>query len=266
MNSSWSGMISFGLVNIPVKLYAATRDQDISFNQLHKEDNGRVKYKKVCSIDGQELAKEDIVRAYEYTKGQYVVVTDEDMQSVNVKSARTIEISKFVDSSEVDEIAFERSYFIGPNTNGERAYALFRAALADTRKTAIGKISMLKREKLAAISVSDNTLVLQTMHFADEVMKPEGIGVPAADFKVTEAEVGMAKVLVEHMTGPFDLSEYKDEYETALKDLINKKVEGQEIAAPQEIHPTLVNDIMSVLKASVEKAEKEGKKTAGAGK
>ncbi len=256
MNASWSGMISFGLVNIPVKLYAATRDQDISFHQMHKEDNGRVKYEKVCTICGRELGKDDLVRGYEYTKGQYVIVTDEDMESVNLKSSRTIEISSFVDSSEVGALSREKAFYVAPDKNGERAYALFREALGGTKKIAIGKISLHAREKLAAIRTVDNTLVLETMRFADEIVKPEGIGVPAADYQVTDKELDLAKVLIEHMTAPFDLGKYHDEYEAALKDLINRKIAGEQVAAPQVIQPTLVNDIMAVLKASLEAAEK----------
>lgn len=257
MRATWSGMISFGLVNIPVKLFAAARDQDISFHQMHKEDSGRVRYDKVCKVCNNTLGKDEIVKGYEYRKGQYVILTDEELDSVNLKTAKTIAITNFVDASEVDPIEFERAYYVAPDENGDRAYVLLRQALAQENKVGIGKVSMGSREKLAAIRLSGDTLVLETMYFADEIVKAEGIGIPAPDFQVSESELDLAKVLIEHMAAPFDPNAYHDEYEQALKDLINKKIEGEEVTAPPEPEPTKVIDIMAALKASLEAAEKQ---------
>jgi len=250
-------MISFGLVNIPVKIYSAARDLDISFHQMHKDDHGRVRYAKVCKTCGNELGKDDIIKGYEYRKGQYVTLSDEELETVNVKTAKSIGISSFVDSTEVEPLEFEKAYYVGPDSNGERAYALLREALTRSNKIAIGKVSMRAREQLVAIRVVGNMLVLETMHFADEIVKPEGIGIPGDELSVSDSELDLAKVLIEHMTAPFDLEAYHDEYEKALKDLINKKIGGEEITAPSEPQPTNVIDIMAALKASLEAAEKE---------
>ncbi len=257
MRATWSGMISFGLVNIPVKLFAATRSKDISFNQLHKDDNGRVRYDKVCKICGNVLSKDDIVKGYEFRKGQYVVLSDEELDSVNVKSSKTIEITAFVDASEVDPIEFERAYYIAPDENGDRAYTLLRQALADQNKMAIGKISMGTREKLAGIRLSGSALILETMFFNDEIVKPDAVPLPAADAETQANELELAKVLIEHMTAKFDPAQYHDDYEAALKQLIQAKIDGEQITAPTEPAATKVIDIMSALKASLEATEKQ---------
>ena len=257
MRATWSGMISFGLVNIPVKLYAAARDQDISFHQMHKDDSGRVRYEKVCKGCGNALGKDDIVKGYEYNKGQYVIVTDQELESVNLKTTKSITIANFVDSAEVDPLDFEKAYYVAPDENGERAYVLLRQALARMNKIGIGKVSLGAREKLAAIRLSGDALILETMYFADEIVGTEGIGIPASDFQVSDNELDLAKVLIEHMAAPFDPSAYHDEYEQAIKDLIGKKIAGEEVTAPPEPQPTKVIDIMAALKASLEAAERE---------
>jgi DNA end-binding protein Ku len=257
MRATWSGMISFGLVNIPVKLFPAARDQDISFHQMHREDSGRVRHDKVCKVCNNVLGKDDIVKGYEFRKGQYVFVTDEELTSINLTTAKTITISNFVDAAEVDPIEFERAYYVAPDENGDRAYVLLRQALAVENKVGIGKVSMGSREKLAAIRLSGHALILETMYFADEIADTKELGIPAPDFQVSENELDLAKVLIEHMAAPFDPSAYHDDYEQALKDLINKKVAGEEVTAPTEPEPTKVIDIMAALKASLDAAEKE---------
>lgn len=256
MNSTWSGMISFGLVNIPVKLYAATRDKDINFNQMHKDDNGRVRYEKTCKVCGKELGKDDLVKGYEYTKGQYVIVTDEELKSVNLKTTKSITVTNFINIDDIDPLEFEKAYYIGPDENGEKPYVLLREALAQSKKVAIGKVSLHSREQLAVLRLMDNIIILETMHFADEIIKPEGIGLPPADFKVADNELDLAKVLIQHMTSPFDYNAFHDEYEQALKELINKKIAGEEVTTPPAPQPTNVIDIMAALKASLETVDK----------
>jgi len=251
-------MISFGLVNIPVKLYNAAKDESISFHQLHKEDSGRVSYHKVCKVCGETLEKDDIVKGYEYAKGQYVVVTDEELDKINIKSARTISIDNFVDASEIEPIQYENAYYLGPDEGGERAYALLREALKRASKVGIGKIALRNHEQLAVVRVADGALVLETLHFCDEMVKPEGIGIPAEGVPVADNELDLAKVLIEHMSSEFDPGRYHDEYAQALRQLIDQKIEGEEVIAPAELQPTNVIDIMSALKASLEAAETSG--------
>ena len=255
--ATWSGMISFGLVNIPVKLFAAARSQDISFHQLHKEDSGRVKYEKVCKACGNELTPDDIIKGYEYRKNQYVTLTDEELDKINLPTAKTIGITNFVDAGQIDPIDFEKAYYIAPDENGARAYVLLREALKKTNKIGVGKVALRNREDLVAVRLSGNALVLETLHYANELSQPDQLGLPAADTEVPANELDLAEVLINHMASDFDLSAYHDDYEQALKDMINKKIEGQEVTAPPEPKPTNVIDIMAALKASLEEAEKE---------
>lgn len=255
MRATWSGMISFGLVNIPVKMFAAARDEEISFHQMHAEDSGRVRYEKVCKVCGNALGKDEIVKGYEYKKGQYVIVTDEELSRINLASAKTIGISGFVEAGKIDPLQFERSFYIAPDENGERAYALLREALQRTGKVGIGKVTLHTREQLAAVRVDDGALVLETLHWPDEMVGTDDLGIPAGDVKIADNELDLAQVLIQHMTTEFDPNAYHDEYREALKDLINKKIEGQEVTAPPEPQPTNVIDIMSALKASLAAAE-----------
>ncbi len=255
MRATWSGMISFGLVNIPVKVYNAARDEQISFHQMHKTDDGRVGYQKVCKACGKTLGQDDIVKGYEYEKGRYVIVTDEELDRIDLKTARTITIDHFVDSAEIDTLQYEKAYFLGPDTNGEGAYALLREALRRADKAGIGKVTLHSHEQLAAVRVAENALVLETLHFCEEMVKPEGMGIPAADFKVSDEQLDLAKVLIEHMTAEFDPAQYHDEYGRALREMIRAKIEGEEVIAPPEVRPTNVVDIMSALKKSLEAAE-----------
>ena len=257
MRAVWSGMISFGLVNIPIKLFNATKEEKISFHQMHKDDSGRVQYKKACKVCGNELQNEDIVKGYEYKKGQYVVVSDEELDRINLKTTKTIDILGFVDGSEIDDLQYEKAYYIAPDENGERAYALLRQTLKETGKVGIGKIAFRNREELAALREKEDRLVLETLHYADEMVRPDDLGIPAENVQAPASELELAKVLVNHMTTTFDPAAYHDEYEDALRDLINKKIEGEEVTAPAAPQPTNVIDIISALKASLAQAEEE---------
>lgn len=257
MRATWSGMISFGLVNIPVKLFPAAKDQSISFHQLHKDDSGRIKYQKVCKACGNELSQDDIVKGYEYKKNQYVTLTEEELGKVNLPTAKTIGISNFVEADKVDPIDFEKAYYIAPDENGERAYVLLREALEKTNKVGIGKVTLHNREDLAAVRLSGDALVLEILHYANELIKPDELGLPSADAEAPANELDLAEVLINHMTTDFDISAYHDNYEEALKEMINKKIEGEEVTAPPEPQPTNVIDIMAALKASLEESEKQ---------
>jgi len=255
--ATWSGMISFGLVNIPIKVFNTAREEKISFHQMHKDDSGRVRYEKVCRTCGKPLETDDIIKGYEYKKGQYVLIDDEELDKISLKTTWTISIAAFVDESELDPLQLEKAFYIAPDENGEHAYVLLREALSSNHKIGIGKVILRNREDLAAIRVVDGVLVMEILHYCDEIIKPDDMGIPSSDVQVSESELDLAKVLVEHMTSEFDPAAYHDDYEAALRDLINKKIEGQEVVAPTEPQPTNVIDIMSMLKASLESAEKE---------
>lgn len=264
MRANWTGMISFGLVNIPVRLYTAARDEKTSFHQIHIKDNGRIGYQKVCKICNQPVEADEIARGYEFKKGKYVIIEDEDLEKISLPSSKSISITSFVNTDELDPVLFDSTSYIGPDDNGEHAYVLLREALKQTGKVGIGKIAMRTREQLVAVRVVEDKLVLQTLHYADELTNIEEIGLPGQDVPLADSEVELSQVLIKYMSKPFDLSAYHDEYEAALKDLIAKKVEGQEIATPAEPMPTNVVDIVSALKASLAAsgADQDNKKTA----
>lgn len=265
MRPSWSGMISFGLVNIPVRAYAAARDESTAFHQIHKDDTGRVRYQKVCKVCGNELQNEDIVKGYEYKKNEYVVLEDEELDKIDLPTARTISIGNFADAGEIDPLQLERAYYIAPAENGERAYALLREALKSSGKAGIGKVVLHNREHLAALRAVDGALVLQTLHFANEMTDSSELGIPAQEFEIPENELSLANVLIDHMSAPFEPAAYRDEYDAAIQELIRKKIEGAEVTAPAEAQPTNVVDIVSALKASLAEAEaqpREAKRSA----
>lgn len=260
--ATWGGMISFGLVNIPIKVFKSTRDESINFHQMHKEDSGRIRYQKVCKSCGNIVESDDIIKGYEYKKGQYVLLTDEELDKISLKSTRSISIAAFVKSDELDPLMIAESYYLSPDEAGIHAYVLLRKALTETGKVGIGKVTLRNREQLVAVRVVDNMLMLEMLHFCDEMIKTDDLGIPAGDAQVESSELDLSKILIEHMTGEFDPSAYRDEYESALKELINKKIEGEEVTAPVSPQPTNVIDIVSALKASLAAAESgsDGKK------
>lgn len=255
MRATWSGMISLGLVNIPVQIFTVAREEKTSFHQMHKKDSGRVRYQKVCGACGEILDTDDIIKGYEYKKGQYVLITDEELDKINLDSNKSINIQSFVDSSEIDTLQFDKAFYIAPDENGERAYVLLRQALRETGKAGIGKVVFRTREQLAAVWVKNDALVLEILHYADEMIKKDELGIPAADAQLVENELKLAKILVDQMTSSFDPAAYHDEYENALREIINKKIEGEEVTAPPQVQPTEIIDIVSALKASLAGAE-----------
>lgn len=250
----WRGAISFGLVTIPVSVHPATEEKSLRFHQLHDADHGRIRYKRVCSIDGQEVEYDHIVKGYEVEKDRYVVLTDEDLEAVPVRSSRSIDIQQFVDLGEIDPVLFKKSYYLVPEETGAKAYALLRRALAEENKVGIAKVSFRDKEHLAALRFKDDVFVLETMYWPDEIREvaSDTLG---RDAEVRPAEIAMAKQLIESLTEPWDPTRYRDEYREALLELVEKKLAGQPIEVPEEAPPARIVDLMAALKASVEAAK-----------
>lgn len=263
MKVMWKGAISFGLVTIPVKVYGATEEKTLHFNQLHATDNGRIRYKRVCSIDGEEVSYQDIVKGYEYEKDHYVTLTDEELDALPVPSARAIEIERFVESEEIDPIYFQRSYYLVPDGTGLKAYHLLREAIGDDGKVALARVAFREKEHLATVRLRDNVLVLETMYWPDEIREAKFDELDE-EVELRPQEIRMAKSLIDSLTDEFHPEDFHDEYRVALEDLIAKKVQGEEITYVEEAEPSKVVDLMEALRASVE-AAKSGKPAEGRG-
>jgi len=261
--SMWKGAISFGLVTIPVSVFPATEEKSLKFNQIHEPDGGRIRYKRVCSIDGEEVPFEEIVKGYEVDKDQYVLLTDEDFDAVPVESSRAIDIQQFVDLEEIDPILYKKSYYLVPEETGAKAYALLRKAMSKDGKVGIAKVSFRDKEHLAALRFVDKVFVLETMYWPDEIRDAEFEGLDQ-DAKVREQEVEMARTLIENLTDPWDPAQYTDAYREALLQLVEKKIAGEEIEVIEEAPTAKVVDLMEALRASVEAAKQ--KEPAAAGK
>ncbi|TFV65539.1 UNVERIFIED_ORG: Ku protein [Bacillus sp. AZ43] len=255
MRSIWRGAVSFGLVSIGVKLYSATEDKDIRFHQVHAADGGRVKYKRVCSIDGEEVEYSDIAKGYELPDGQVVVLTDEDFDELPLSTRREIEVLQFVAQDEIDPIMFEKTYYLEPDGPAARPYVLLRDALENAGQVAITKIAIRQRESLAALRVREGILVLHTMRWPDEIRRPD-FGFLDEDISVRPQELKMAEALISSMTGEFDPSEFTDDYREAMTALLEAKQSGGEVQQVPEVEDTggAVVDLMSALRRSVERA------------
>lgn len=261
--SMWKGAISFGLVTIPVSVFPATEEKSLKFNQIHEPDGGRIRYKRVCSIDGEEVPFEEIVKGYEVDKDQYVLLTDEDFDAVPVESSRAIDIQQFVDLEEIDPILYKKSYYLVPEETGAKAYALLRKAMSKDGKVGIAKVSFRDKEHLAALRFVDKVFVLETMYWPDEIRDAEFEGLDQ-DAKVREQEVEMARTLIENLTDPWDPGQYTDAYREALLQLVERKIAGEEIEVIDEAPTAKVVDLMEALRASVEAAKQ--KETVASGK
>jgi DNA end-binding protein Ku len=251
----WKGAISFGLVTIPVAVYPATEEKSLRFNQLHDQDMGRIRYKRVCEIDGEEVQYEHIVKGYEIEKDRYVVLTDEDLDAVPIESSRTIDIQQFVDLDEIDPMLYKKSYYLVPDETGAKAYALLRRALAEEEKVGIAKVSFRDKEHLAALRFNDDVFVLETMYWPDEIRAAD-FDTVHEDGKIREQEVEMAKTLIANLSEPWNPEAFQDEYRQALLDIVEKKAAGEEIEVSPEQAPARVVDLMEALKASVEAVKK----------
>ena len=254
----WKGAIQFGLVTIPVKLYLATESKGISFNLLHATDRSRIQMKTYCPVDDEMISRGDTVRGFEYAPGEYVVVTDEDLERVPLKTVRSIEIELFTHASrDQGSIRFVKSaYYLEPDKIGQKAFALLRTVLAEQGLTAICKVVIKDREALAALDPFNETMLLSTLHWPDEIRSTADLSLPASDVEFKPAEKAMAEQLVGAMTGDFRAEDYRDEYREALMAVIEEKVAGREVAAPSAPATTgnLV-DLMAALEASVNAAK-----------
>jgi DNA end-binding protein Ku len=266
--SIWRGAISFGLVNVPVKLYSAVSKKTVRFNQLHEADHGRIQLKRFCAEEDQEVPYEEIVKGYEISPGRYVVITPEELEALDPAKTRTIDIEDFVDLEEIDPLFYEHPYYLAPDTGAGKPYKLLLEALKETNKVAIAHVVIRSKEYLTAIRAAGDVLTLETMLFADELIDPKDIDeLPEEDVHATDREVDMARQLIESLATDFDPSKYRDTYRERVLDLIERKAEGQEVAmpaAPEE--PTAVPDLMAALEASLNAAKSNGARKAPAKK
>ncbi|HCS73490.1 MAG TPA: Ku protein [Clostridiales bacterium] len=257
MHTMWKGSISFGLVNIPIKMHAATEDKDIRFRNIHKECKTPIKYEKVCPNCNKEITQDDIVRGFEYEPGMFVIISDEDLEPLRQSKGKAIEILDFVKLEEIDPIYFIKSYYLSPQDTGEKAYNLLREAMNQSGRIAIAKITIRDKQSLAAVRVYQNLLVMETIFYPDEVRDIAQVpNVPASGkVEVDEKELSMANQLIENLTTSFDPTKYTDEYRKELMDLINKKIEGDEIVQPQAAPQRNVIDLMQALQESLKETE-----------
>ena len=257
MRAIWKGAVSFGLVSIPVKLYTATEERDVSFHQVHREDGGRIRYKRVCQLDGEEVAYADIAKGYELPSGETVVITDEDLADLPLTSSRVVDVLSFVPLEQVDPIYFAKSYYLEPDKTATKSYVLLRDALEKAESVALVKVAIRTRESLATLRVRDGVLVLETMVWPDEVREPD-FGFLDEDISVRPQELAMAESLIESMSADFDPDQYHDEYRGALEQVIEAKVEGREVVEQpvQEEGTGSVVGLMAALRASVAAAKK----------
>jgi DNA end-binding protein Ku len=257
MRSIWKGTVSFGLVSIGVKLFAATEEKSVAFHQVRRSDGSRIRYRRVAEADGEEVSYGDIAKGYELPSGETVVLTDEDFAELPLPTAKVVDVLQFVPAEQIDPIYFARSYYLEPEKAAQKAYVLLRDALADSGRVGLVKVAIRSREQLATLRVRDGVIVLETMIWPDEVREPEfaflGDGV-----ELREQERTMAHSLVESMSGDFDPAEYSDDYREALQRVIDAKVEGREVIEPEEAQPRAGNvvDLMSALRASVAAAKR----------
>jgi DNA end-binding protein Ku len=258
MRSIWAGVVSFGLVVIPVKLYAATEQRDVSFRQVHREDGGRIQFKRVCSIDGQEVPYSDVAKGYELATGDVVVLTDDDLSDLPLTTAHRIDVQHFAPSGQLDPILANKAYYLEPEPPGVRAYMLFRDALERSGRVAVAKVAIRQREALAAVRVRDGVLVLETLLWPDEVRTPD-FKFLDEDVEVRSQELKMAASLIDTMTEDFDPGAYKDAYREALEALVQAKIEGNDVVRPapgiSAEKPSGPADLAETLRASVAAAK-----------
>ncbi|MFB4165273.1 Ku protein [Alteribacillus sp. JSM 102045] len=264
MHTMWKGSIQFGLVSIPIKMHAATEDKDVSFRTLHEKCKTPIRYEKVCPVCEEKVEKEDLVKGYETTNGGFVVISQEEIDSLRKEThEKAVEILDFINIDEIDPIYFNRSYYLGPNEGGSKAYSLLRKALEDSKKVGVAKIMIRSKEQLALLRVYNNTLLMETLHYPDEIRDAADVpNVPEAE-NVAEKELETATLLIDQLTASFEPEKYEDEYRQKLLDLIEAKEKGEEVVtAKDEPRRDNVTDLMEALQASVDKNKKTtGKKT-----
>src|SRR5438093_5668889 len=252
----WTGSISFGLLNVPVRLYSAVSRKSVSFRELRASDSSRIRHKRVAESDGEEVPYEEIVKGYEVAPEQYVVLTRDELEELDPKKTRAIEIQDFADLDEIDPIYFDHPYYLGPDKGAEKAYALLVKAMADAKKVAVARFVLRNREHLAAIRPMGKVLTMATMRFADEFVSPDELGddvIPEDGRKLDKREIEMAKKLIDSLSTDFDAEKYRDEYREELVSLIERKARGEEIveSVSEEPKPTKAPDLMAALEESL---------------
>ncbi len=255
----WDGAITFGMVTIPVGLFTATEEKEVHFNQLHKGCGARVKYQKTCPVHEKVLTADEIERGYEVSKGNYVVITDEDLENLPIPSKHFIEVTAFVKVGEIDPLYFDRPYYIQPREMGKKPLALLMRALTDKGVAALGKVALRNRETLCLIRVTEDALILELLHWPDEIRKPAELDVKKSD--VDEKQLKMAESLIDLLADEFKPDEYHDEFREALKMKIEEKAEGHQAQPAPEAEPAKVIDLMEALRASVEAAKDARRKS-----
>lgn len=261
MQTMFKGAISFGLVNIPIKMFTATEEKDVRFRSLHKKCHTPIKYKKVCPLCNEEVSPDDIVKGFEYEPGKFVIVTDEDLESAKAEvQARTIEIVDFVSLTEIDPIYYEKTYYLAPQpevSSSAKAYSLLRDAMNESGRIAIARITIRNKQTLCALRVYSGVLALETIYYPDEIRPVAEIPALPGEVKADAREMDIAKQLIDNLTAKFDASKYTDEYREALRGIIEAKIAGREVVAQPEAPESNVIDLMEALKASIEKTQKE---------
>jgi DNA end-binding protein Ku len=253
----WSGAISFGLVNVPVKLFSAVSPNDVRFNQLEEGTGARIRQKRVSAETGEEVPYERIVKGYEISPDRYVIIAPEELEALDPKATRSIDIEDFVDLDQIDPVHYERPYYLVPEKGATKAYKLLLDAMKESNKVAIARLVLRTKQYLAAIRPMGDVLCLETLLFADEVVRPESLeGLPGPDTEVSDRELKMAQQLIESLSTDFEPEKYRDEYRDRVLALIEQKAEGQEIVAqPVVEEPTKVVDLMAALEASLAAAK-----------
>ncbi|HBX82926.1 MAG: Ku protein [Propionibacteriaceae bacterium] len=254
--SLWKGAVSFGLITIPVKLYSATEEKDVSFRQVHPDDGGRIKYKRVCEICGKEIPFTEIAKGYETADGRVVILEKSDFENLPLPSAKAIDIVQFVSEDEIDPASYDKAYYLEADGPGAKPYALLRQALANSGKAAVVKVAVRTRESLALIYAKGDCLMLHTMLWPDEVRQPDFLA-PTPEVKVTDAEVAMAQMFIDQLSGTFDPTQYTDSYREALEAVVQSKLSGMPVAEGESeaAKPADVVDLVAALRASVEAAK-----------
>ncbi|KTD44529.1 Ku protein [Legionella oakridgensis] len=252
MRAIWSGSISFGLVNIPVKLYSGTESHALDFNLLRRSDLCPIQYSRVCRADGKEVPWEDIVKGYEYQEGDYIILEKEDFEKASAEKSHVFEINEFVKEDEINSIFYDTPYYLEPGKEGQKAYALLREALKETNMVGVGEFVMRNRENLAVLKPYGDLLLLNKLRYKDDIRDVKALTLPDADL-IKEKELRMAKKLIEQLTDRFKPENYKDTYITDLKKLIEAKAKGKKFKKPKQIVPQeKVTDIMELLKKSIQ--------------
>ncbi len=259
MRSLWKGSISFGLVNIPVKMYVATHEREYKFVMLHKKDLSQIRYARICKTEDKEVPWNEIVKGYEYEPGEYVVMNDEDFKKANLTKSKTIEILDFVKEEEIDTLYYSKPYFLEPEKNADKPYVLLREALKKSKKVGIAKFVIHNREHMAVIKPYENAIILNELRYSDEVILPKELNFPENE-KVAPKELEVALKLVDQLTAHFNPKKYKDTYNEEIKEIIKQKAKGKKVHPKgKEPKPSKVQDIMSLLKASLEEQPKKSK-------